>query len=806
MSTIDDLRIGLRNLARRPGATVAAVAILALGVAAVTTVWSVADLALMRPAHAAQPDRLINVHAKARDGSSFHSFSYPDYRALRDDEAVAGLAAWSTVPTSLSIDGPARLALGQIVSENYFDVFGVRPSLGRFFEPAEVGPPGAHPVVVVGHGLWQHALGGDPEALGRTIAINGHPFTVIGVAPPDFGGPMGVVDTDLWMPLAMQAQAAPTGNLDTETFVWLEIVGRLADGVDDATAIASLDHRGRAAMEASGRTFHGLDATPVGMLPGIMRGPLGLFVGLLMAAVGLILAITSANVGGMLLGRAVERRGEVAVRLALGASRARLARLLLGETLLLFAFGGALGIALASVALRLIPTIDFHLPVALNLDLPLDGRAIAVSIVTALVTGLLFGWLPTLRATRPDIAQTMASSAGRGTARARGRSAFVIAQVAGSFVLLVAAGLLVRALTSAATTDPGFATEGVWVSTIDLSLGGYDESTAPAVRRRILEHLDAEPSVAHAGAAQIVPLTLANSTTAITVEGFEAVDDSGHPVDANVVDGAYFDVLQIPLLAGRRFGDQDHADSAAVTIINRTLAERLWGTSAAVGQRITASRTSMEVVGVVGDAFYRSLGEAPRPMIFRPASQRYRAQMALHAVAHDGAPSAQIGEAIRRAIASVDQNIPVLDLRTLEDATAISLLPQRIVSRLTAALGALGAVLAALGIFGLVSFTVAQRTREMGLRMALGAGGSAILRLVLRGGLRLAGMGVGIGVIGALAVSRLLQGLLLGAEAATPFFVAIVAVGLTGVALVASLAPALRACRIPPSVALRDDG
>jgi predicted permease len=809
LALLQDLRYGLRTLARRPAFTAVAVAALALGIGANAAIFSLVDALVLRPPMADAPERVVNVHAVSRDGSGFHAFSYLDYRDYRaDNPAFSELAAWSIEMVSLATGDEARVTVGQIVSESYFDVFGVEPVAGRFFAAEEGEGLDAHPVAVIGHDLWR-TLGGDAGVVGRTIHVNDRAFTVLGVAPDGFTGAFGVVAPEIWVPLTMQPLVKPRVDLDNRRFVWLEVIGRLAPGVSPAEAEAFLDGRYRqlAAANPDDAGEGGIDLGAFGTMPGQIRGGVQAFMAVLMGIVGLLLLVTCVNVAGMLLARGAERRREIGVRLAIGAGRGRLVRQLVTESLLLFAVGGTAGTLVAHWASRLFLAVDLPIPVPLAVDLGVDPRVLGFTLAVTLVTGLVFGLAPALQATRFDLVSSLKDDAASdGPRRLRLRSALVVAQVAVALLLLIGAGLFLRALDRAASIDPGFRAEDVHLATLDLSLHGYGEETGASFFASLRERLAAMPDVEAASYARMVPLTLSNSTTGFNVPGHEPpADDSMYPADWNTVGVDYFRAMGIPLVAGRGFSASDRPGSPPVAVVNQTLAERFWPGDSAVGQRIVlgalGSAPEVEVVGVAADVKYRTLGEAPRFYLYVPLAQEHSPRMTLHVRARPGA--AGVAGAVREAIRELDGRLPVAEATTLERAIGVSLLPQRVASTVTGIFGVLGLLLVGIGVYGVTAFAVSQRTREFGLRMALGARGADVLGLVLRQGMTLALIGIACGLAGAAAATRLLSSLLFGVSATDPWTFAAAAGVLAGIVVLGSLLPAWRATQVDPLRALR---
>jgi predicted permease len=807
---LSDLRLAARSWRRRPGLAAAAVVTLAVALGANTALFSLVNAVLLRPlpgiAHA---DRLVNVHRKAADGTTFLGLSYPDYRDLRDrTRALDGLAAFNGRGGSLGDGrGSPELVGLQLVSGNYFDLLGVTPRRGRLLGEADDGAPGASPVAVISHALWQRRFGGDPEVVGRSIRLNGFPFTVVGVGPEGFQGHFIGFPFDVWVPLAMAAQAAPGEDPTARDNDWLELVGRLAPGrtlaqgqADLAAAMASLArehpdrHRGAG---ADVRRTTGIDDS--------LRTGVVSFVAVLQAVAALVLVIACVNLAGVLLARAASRAREVALRLALGASRAALVRQLLAETVLLLVMGGAAGLTLAAWATDLLHAFQPRFVIPLRFDLGLDARVLAFAAVMTGVAGALFGLLPAWRASRLDLVTALRDGrGGEGGTPARARRALVVGQVALSMVLLVAAGLFVRTLQRARVTDPGFEVDGVTTARLDLTLLARDEAHGRAFYDRLLERLRAAPGTRSASLATSLPLrSLAPPTTAVHAETEPPLPEGGLNVLFTTVSPAYFDTLRIPVRAGRVFLDTDNPTSRPVAVVNQAMARRLWPGEEAIGRRVRQGTVDREVVGVVADTKTRRLTEEGQPQLYLPLAQGFDPRVRL-LLRMDG-DFALGAAAVRRETAALEKDLPVMELTPLREAIAFALFPQRMAGAISSALGALGLGLAMTGLYGLVAWSVSRRTREMGVRLALGATRRDLIGLVLRQGFGLALAGIALGALGAAALAQGLRGLLPGVSPTDPVTFAGIAVLITAVALAASYGPARRAARVDPMVALREE-
>ena len=798
-----DLRFAARSLLRTPGFTAAAALTLALGAGATTALFSVVDAVLLRPLPVHEPDRLVSVRVEKADGSVEDVFSWPYVRDWRSAAApVAEVAATHYGGLSFSAGGEAEMVTSVDATDNYFRVLGLRPAAGRLFAP---GDDAAAPVVVLSHGFWTRRFGADPGVVGRAVRLNGQPLTVIGVAPPGFAGTLAGVRTDVFVPVGIYPLLNPGGDLDTRgRHGWLVMFARLRAGVSVDRAGAALDAVARRVEPefADDPAPRGARVDALTGLPARARGGAVGFMALLSACAGLVLLIAATNVAGMLLARASARRREIAIRLALGAGRGRLARLLLAESLLLFLAGGAAGTLLAVWATSLLRGWSPPVGVPVTIDAAVSPAALAFALGLSLATGLVFGLAPALAASRPVLVPALKDGAGGGR-RARLRSAFVVGQLAMSMLLLVTAGLFARALQSALSIDPGFRPDGVLVGEVRLAPHGYDEARGAEAFRQLLERVRARPEVRAATLASLVPVAGESERTRVRrAEDAPAEGDGGGvSVGVNTVDDDYFRTMEVRLLAGRAFSPADRPGSPPVAVVNETLARRLWPGESPVGRRLTSGGRTVEVVGVARDGRYEELREDPLPYVYFPFSQNHQAAMTLH-VRHDGAPAAALA-AVRAELRAVDPDVPLAGAMPMAARIGVTLVPQRIAAVLVGGFGAAGLLLAAVGMYGVLAYTVSQRTREIGVRMALGAGAGAVLRMVVRQGLLLCALGVAIGLGAALLAARAIRGMLFGLSAADPAtFVAVpLLVGLA--ALLASWLPARRAARVDPVVALR---
>jgi len=660
----------------------------------------------------------------------------------------------------------------------------------------------------VSHALWQRRLGGDPGIVGQTIRLNGFPFTVVGVAPEGFQGHFVGFPFDVFVPLSMAAQAAPDEDLAARDAQWLELVGRLSPGVSRAQAQAGLAGIMAGLAREHPQTLRGASVdvrAMTGVDDSLRRGVVG-FLALVQVAGLLVLLIACVNLAGLLLARAAGRARELAVRMALGAGRGAIARQLMTETLGLFVLGGVAGVAVAFWTADLLHAfLPTAFPIPLRFDLRLDGRVLTFAAAVTALTGLVCGLVPALQASRVDPLPALKDSRLAGTPRLRLRSALVAGQVALTTLLLVGAGLFLRTLQTARTIDPGFDTEGVHAARLDLTLlarggsGGAGERPPLTFYDQLIAGLAAEPGVESASLATSIPLrSLAPPTADVRADGPVSASEPGLTAALSAVTPAYFETLRVPLVTGRAFVSADTPTSRPVAVVNETLARRVWPGRSPVGERLWQGAAQRQVVGVVRDVKVRSLGEDPQPQIYVPLAQGFRPRARL-LVRGEG----DLAAAVRRQVATLAPDLPVMESSPLREAITFALFPQRMAAAIAGALGALGLALAATGLYGVVAYSVSQRTREMGVRLALGARRSDVMALVLGRGLRLTLAGVAAGGVLAAALTPAVRGMLHGVSPTDgPTFLA-VGLLMTAVAALASYLPARRASRVDPLVALR---
>jgi macrolide transport system ATP-binding/permease protein len=808
-SLIGDIRYGLRNFLKRPGFTAIAVVTLALGIGANTAIFSLVNTVLLRPLPVSHPEQLIEVYGTLHNGADYTIQSYLNYKDYRDrNDVFSGLMAYRFAPMSISHESRNERVWGYLVSGNYFDVLGVPPFLGRYFVPGEDKTPGSHPVAVISYGCWQKRFASDRGIVGRDLTLNGRVFTVIGIAPKGFFGTEIAYAPELFVPMMMAHEIEPgSGWLESRDDDNLFVVGRLKPGITSAQAESAL----RAITLQLGKEYpkenegRGVRLLTPGLFIPDIRNSIISFSGVLMGVVGLVLLLACINLANLLLARATERRKELAIRLAVGASRARLVRQLVTESVLLSLGGGLGGLLLAAWINSLVASIKLPTDIALVFDLHLDWRVLAFALTVSLATGIFFSLLPALQSSKPELVPALKDEASMaGFRRSRLRNALVIVQVALSLVLLVCAGLVVRSLQVAQRTRPGFNPENAVALSFDLGLQGYTEEKGRAFHRQLIERTQSLAGVRSVALTSVVPLTLDYSYSTIYVEGQSTTGSSNLPLAVpNKISPNYFRTMEIPL-RGRDFTDRDNKDESRVAIVNETFARRFFPVGDAIGRRFNFSgpdKPYWEVIGVAGDGKYNSLGEDPKAAFYRPLLRDYSTNATLVARTV-GDPQFALA-ALRDELQRLDPTLPLYDVQTLTDHMSVPLFPFRMAATVLGSFGALAIVLAAIGIYGVMSYVVAGRTREIGVRIALGAARRDVLLLIVRQGMMLAVIGLGIGLLIAFGVAQLLAKLLFGVSPVDPLTFAGVSMLLALVAALACYVPARRATKVDPLVALR---
>ena len=805
-----DVRFALRALRSNALFAVTVILTLGLGVGANTAVYTwVRSLVLDPLPTVHEAGRLVDMSSRSPSGDRW-SVSYPDYLDLtREAKRLRGLVVTNFALLSLR-DGAAQAepAWAIQVSANYFDVLGLHPALGRLLRTGEDSVPGATPYAVLGYSYWRTRFNADSSVVGKVVSLNAHPFTIVGVAPPQFGGQMVAARADLWVPIAMDGEiSGTTGRLTSRDWRSFAAFGRLADGATLAQAqeeMRVLGQRHAAAFPQSNENI-GFQLERFGA-----DGPSAWFGPTLFAVLGitaLVLLVACANVANLFLARALSRRREMGVRLALGASRGQVVRQLLTECLILSVLAGGVGLLVAAWARdlpnALAPATPYPIDMPARMDVPVFVFALGVSLATVFV----FGLVPALQASKPDLVTSLKSGAGAvGHGRGRLRNGLVIAQVALSVVALGAAGLFLRSLDAARTVSTGYAvSDHVLLVDTDLHLAGYDRTRGRAFQQQFAERAATLPGVESVTLAQQVPLGFGgHNSSGGEVEGYVPARGENMSLYNQRVAPKYFATLGTKLLAGRDFLPSDDSAAVPVAVVNEAFVRRYWPgpVQAAIGRRIRmgAWRT---VVGVVETAKYWKLDESPVPFTFLPQSQSYSDNVTLE-VRAAGDPML-LAQPLRRLVQELDPNVPFLAPRSFRDHMGAAVFIQKMGADLLGLFGTIALLLSTMGIYSLVTFAVSQRTRELGIRSALGAGRREILRLVVGEGMRLTEIGLGIGVVGAYGVGRLMQSLLFGVGAADVVTFAAITLLLGVVALAASFLPARRAAAVSPMTALRTD-
>ena len=811
-----DASHGLRLLRRSPIMAATAALSLAIGIGADASVFTVADALLFRaPTGVREPERLVDIGVGRPDGG-FNPGSYPTYLDIRRRAVTLdGVYAHPMFPQALSLrvagaSATAERVFGHFVTTNYFAVLGTTASSGRLFAPADGEQPGVSPIVVLSDRFWKRRFGADPAVIGSAIRVNGQPFTVIGVAQEGFQG-TGVLAPDVWLPLNMIAVVNSQNQaiLEARAAGWLLMGGRLKrdSRLDQAAAELGVIGRDLRRVYPGRMGTRDLRVLPSSSVPG-NRGTVAAFAVLLTALVSLVLLIACANVAGVLLARAAARRREMAVRLSIGASRARLVRQLLVETIVLFLLGGAAGVALARAMTSLLVARLPPLPFPVSVSLALDGRVLVFTLGLSLIAALAFGLAPALQASRPDPVAALKDESPGAAGRGRLRQAFVLAQVAASVALVVGAGLFTRALERAGSMDPGFDPHGIELVSLNLSMAGYSDATGPQFWRDLVDRVRELPGVQDATVARVLPGGFEGIGLGLSPAGDHSggVTDSFEP-DGNIVEPGYFATLRIPLLEGRDFTTADRAGAQPVAIVGEAVARHFWPGENALGKFLSqpGNRRTLLVVGVARDIKSTSLVDGlSESFVYLPLQQQYAshltAQMTIAARTNPGQP---VADAIRALVASMNPNLPIVTSRTLEDSVALGLVPQRVAASVAASLGLAGLLLAAIGIYGVTAFTVARRTRELGIRIALGAERRHVLRMVLRQCLGLIAGGCAVGLTLGAGAGHVLSGFLFGVPPLDPAVLGGAAASSVAVGLAACYGPVRRATRIDPISALR---
>ncbi len=815
---LKDLRYAIRTLAKKPAFTTVAVLSLALGIGANTTIFTLVNAVLLHPIPVKDPSRVVSVYTTdERNRGPFTQFmqsSYPNARDYREkNDVFQSSALMLHTGANLDASGTPELINAELVTGNYFDVLGVQFNHGRGFLPEEDLKPGASPVVVLSYALWQRRFGGDATVVNRTIALDRQPFTVIGVAPRGFRGANALAGPDLWVPMMMHDELI--AGIQKEWFdqrrpLMVDMVGRLKPGVTVGQAQASMDSLSAHLREEypTDNAERGVTLFPLtqALINPNLRSYFVQAGLLLMVVVGLVLLIACANVANLLLSRATQRQREIAIRLSLGASRERLVRQLLTESLLLAAVAGVIGILLAFWSRNLLWSLRPSFLEEGSLDLSLDSRVLLFTFGLALFATVLFGLIPAWRASKPAQMSSLRdrTNVPSGSVRWYGvRGMLVMLQVALSLIALVGAGLFVRSLQNAQNVDSGYETKRLMIMSFDFGSARYTQPQGEQFIRNVRDRLSTLPMVAAVSAADSAPFAGGLQRT-VFPEGMDTSDRrSGKLTPVIAVTPGYFAASGVSLERGRDFTEQDGPNSQLVAVVNQTMANAVWPGQEAIGKhmRFFGENWDVVVVGIAKNAKYATLGESPQPIVYFSLKQQYSPFLTL-LVRTNGNPSAALGS-IRGTVQSLDSSLPLLNVRTMEQVMGDSLWAPRMCAGLLGAFGILALLLAAMGTYGVMAYSVSQRTQEIGLRMALGAQRTDILRLILSGAMAMVLAGVGAGLLAAMMAARSLGTLLFGIGGFDVLSFFGTAALLIAVALIACWIPARRAMRVDPMEALR---
>lgn len=809
-----DTRYAFRTLVRRPGFTAVAALTLALGIGANGAIFSIVNGMLFKGVPGLTNTTGL-VEISRNIGGSFWDQSYPTYEHLRENsETLSDVAAMVIAPVAIGDGGESSVHMALAVTGNYLSVLDVAPAMGRFFAPDESFYPTVTPTAVITHAFWERRFDAAPDIIGKTMYANGEPIEIIGVTAPGLAGHSVGLQLDLFVPLGLAIPGLPEpSGLESATNGTLEMIGRLQAGASAQQAQAELSGLANQFMTQyvePGTPEYVMRVENWAPVPAIIRKPVIAFFSIMMVIVSLVLTMACVNVAGMLLARSVERRTEIAVRLAMGASRMRIVRQLLTESLVLFVVAGTLGVLAASWATSLLLTFQPPLPIGITvaLDVGMDWRVVAFAFGISIGAGMLFSIAPALRATRSDLVSALKDrTTGAAPVRSRMRSVLVAGQTAITLVLLVVAGLFLRALSSMEGLDPGWDAEDVVVMNLDLELIGANQDVGTLFYRELTERANALQGVEISAIAGKLPLAGRGSLGQVNTTSVDPPPGQvGHDAYYNRVSPGYFDVLHLQLIAGRDIAPADRAGTARVAVINNAMAERLWPGRNAIGANFYLGKVgegrAFEVIGVVENAKYNRLVEETPNFYYLPFEQRYNAQMVLYIRTLPGAEQ-MVANGVREVIEELNAALPVQPFRPLREALEVFFLPQRIAAWVAGAMGLVGLLLGAVGVYGITAFVVGQRSREIGLRIALGARSNDVLRTVVRQGMIAPFVGMLIGLLASAALSQAMSGFLAGIAPIDPLTFGSVIVILLTVATGANLIPARRAAALDPMSVLR---
>jgi len=812
---LQDIRYALRMLRRSPGFTTVAVLSLALGIGANTAIFSLLDAVLLKMLPIQKAEELEVISLRGHQGPAI--FSYPAFRHLRDhNEVFSGMFARATEPVTVVTTGSSERATAELVSGNFFSLLGTRAALGRLFSIEDDRTPLAHPVAVLSYNFWQRSLGRDPTAVGKTIRIDNHPFNVVGVAQRGFFGVEVGSAPDIWVPMMMQPQIfSSQPGFDEPHWGWLDILARRKPGLGEAQAQAGLDVTFQQMLQDNEiASLYGKDRASRDVHIALLQGGKGMSrlreqfespLVILMAVVGIVLLIACANIANLLLARASARSKEIAVRLALGAGRVRLLRQLLTESMLLGLLGGGLGLVFALWGTHLLLTFLPGGRVPLSLEVGLDARLLVFGFTISVLTGILFGLAPALQATKPSLAPALKNErpmSAHGVLRFGFGKLLVIAQVALSLMLLVGAGLFIRTLQNVKAIDAGVRVENVLLASMDPALNGYTPAQVKSFYQQLLERVKVLPGVSSAGLAQAPLLSGDYSMVGLRVPG-RPDPPQGRSILVNDITPKFLETAGIAIVAGRDFRREDVPTSPAVAIINEAASRYFFGDENPVGKRARLGRQDVEIVGVAKDSKYRSVREETPRTAFLDFDQQQRPNSDRTLYVRTARDPIQMAAAVRHEVQALDKDLPLFNVKTFAGQRDESLAEERLIATLSGFFSSLALLLACIGLYGVMAYGVARRTREIGIRMSLGAQRTRVLWMMFRETLVLVLAGIAAGIPAVLGVARLVRNQLFGVTPADADTLTVATLILLGVALLAGYIPALRAARVDPMIALR---
>jgi predicted permease len=821
---VADIRYALRWLRRSPAFTLIAVASLAIGIGFNTALFTIVDAVLFRPLPVERPDRLVDVYTTSRDGDTYATSSYLDYLDMKaKNEVFTDMIGYAPSLDAIKLAEGSRPGLGEVVTGNYFQVLGVKPLIGRTLLPSD-DVKGTARVAFLSYRLWAREYGASPQAIGQTIRIHNQAYTIVGVAPREYTGTVPIISSELWTTMAQIDDVEPggiidtvpspegTGKLDRRGYRWMFIKGRLKPNQTVESAGANL----AVIMQQLATTYSATNkdrknavkrTTDVHIHPDADRMLLPIAAGL-MLVVGLVLLIACANVASMLLARASGRQREIGIRLAIGASRRRLVQQLLTESAVMATLGATAGVGLAWALTRAASSAKLPIPIPLTFGLQIDGRVLAFTMVVTVIAGMVAGLAPAIKATRPNLVNELKGDVSMARAGRRWtlRDGLVATQIGVTLVLLVTAGLLTRSLMAAQHVALGFKSEGLAVVSSEMGLIGYDAPRSKQYYDQVLTRVNAMPDVMGAALTERPPFAVNYNRASMYLPDRHTPADKGITLDVTRVSPEYFAVLGIPILQGRNFNSADTSTSPGVVIINETMARRYWPNQNALGRRMTRNSLTgpaFEVVGIVADHKVSTVGEKPTPYLHFAYSQQPDNGEVI--VARTRGDAGTLAEAIRREMVALEPNVVILDHQTMDAQVGVTLLPARLGALSVSAVGVIAMLLAAIGLYGVIAYSVARRTREIGIRMALGAKPERVLRLIMQQGMTVAAAGAAGGALLAFAAAKAVSGALYGVSPIDPVAWGGALGTLFIVSVLANAIPARRAARVDPSVALRSE-